>query len=105
MELDRRVADEQPTTWPKVVSLGVGVARAVLGEEPLQDCRPRVKGCERELSTYNQAVSRVSICKPILGLLTPPQGGRMVTLGPSLANNGCSCRAPSPSACTQERDG
>ena len=33
-ELDRRVGDEQPTTWPELVTLGVGVARAVLGEEP-----------------------------------------------------------------------
>ena len=36
-ELDRRVADEQPTTWPEVVSLGLGVARAILGEEPKKD--------------------------------------------------------------------
>ena len=27
-ELDRRAADEQPTTWPEVVSLGLGVSRA-----------------------------------------------------------------------------
>ena len=39
-ELNRRVTDEQPKTWPKVVSLGVGVARAVLDEEPKQDPRP-----------------------------------------------------------------
>ena len=31
-ELDRRVSDEQPTTWPELVTLEVGVARAVLGE-------------------------------------------------------------------------
>ena len=30
-ELNRRVADEQPTTWPEVVSLGLGVARADCG--------------------------------------------------------------------------
>ena len=45
-ELDRRVADEQPTTWPEVVSLGLGVARAILGEEPKRDPRPWVRGCE-----------------------------------------------------------
>ena len=56
-ELDRRVTEDQPTTWSDVVSLGVGVARAVLGEEPRQDHRPWVKGLERELSTYDQAVS------------------------------------------------
>ena len=39
-ELDRRVSDEQPTTWPDLVTLGVGVARAVLGEEPKRDARP-----------------------------------------------------------------
>ena len=33
-ELNRRVVDDQPTIWPEVVSLGVGVARAGLGEEP-----------------------------------------------------------------------
>ena len=38
-ELDRKVAEGKPTIWPEVVSLGVGVARAVLGEEPRQDHR------------------------------------------------------------------
>ena len=56
-ELDRRATEDQPTTWSDVVSLGVGVARAVLGEEPVQDHRPWVKGLEHELSTYDQAVS------------------------------------------------
>ena len=32
-ELDRRVADEQPSSWTSVVDLGLGVAQAVLGEE------------------------------------------------------------------------
>ena len=45
-ELDKRVGDEQPTTWPELVSLGVGVARAILGEEPKRDVRPLVRGCE-----------------------------------------------------------
>ena len=59
-ELDRRVADEQPTTWPEVVSLGLGVARAVLGEEPKKDPRPWVRGCEKELVTFDQAVTQAS---------------------------------------------
>ena len=58
-ELDRRVADEQPTTWPEVVSLGLGVARAVLGEEPKKDPRPWVHGCEKELVTFDQATRRL----------------------------------------------
>ena len=41
----------------------MGVARAVLGEEPKPDPCPWVRGCEPELSSYDQAVSRVSICK------------------------------------------
>ena len=56
-ELDRRVVDEQPTTWPELVTLGVGVARAVLGEEPKRDVRSWVRGCEPELSFYDQATS------------------------------------------------
>ena len=56
-ELDRRVTEDEPTTWTEVVLLGVGIARAVLGEEPVQDHRPWVKGLEHELSTYDQAVS------------------------------------------------
>ena len=43
--------------------LGVGVAGAVLGEEPLQDSRPWVRGCEQELSTYDHAASKVSVRK------------------------------------------
>ena len=62
-ELDRRVADEQPTTWPEVVSLGLGVARAVLGEEPKKDPRPWVRGCEKELVTFDQAVTQASCRK------------------------------------------
>ena len=50
-ELDRRVSDEQPTTWPDLVTLGVGAARAVLGEEPKRDARPWVRGCEPELAS------------------------------------------------------
>ena len=56
-ELDWRVTEDKPATWSEVVSLGVGVARAVLGEEPVQDHRPWVKGLEHELSTHDQAVS------------------------------------------------
>ena len=33
-ELDRRVAESVPTSWSEVVDLGLGVARAVLGDEP-----------------------------------------------------------------------
>ena len=62
-ELDRRVGDEQPATWSELVTLGVGVARAVLGEEPKRDVRPWVRGCEPELSGYDQAVSSASIRK------------------------------------------
>ena len=62
-ELDRRVADEQPTTWPEVVSLGLGVAKAILGEEPKKDPRPWVRGCEEELVTFDQAVTQASCRK------------------------------------------
>ena len=62
-ELDRRVGDEQPATWSDLVTLGVGVARAVLGEEPKRDVRPWVRGCEPELSGYDQAISNASIRK------------------------------------------
>ena len=62
-ELDRRVGDEPPTTWSELVTVGIGVARAVLGEEPKRDVRPWVRGCESELSVYDQAVSRASIRK------------------------------------------
>ena len=60
-ELDRRVEGEQPTTWPEVVMVGVGVARAVLGEEPKRDAHPSVR--EPEHSSYDQAVSTVFVCK------------------------------------------
>ena len=63
-ELNRRVAEKQPTTWPEVVSLGVGVTRAVLEEEPFKDHRSWVRGCEHELSTYGQVVSRASAHDP-----------------------------------------
>ena len=59
-ELDRRVADEEPTTWPEVVSLGLGVARAILGDEPKKDPRPWVRGCEHELGTFDRAVAQAS---------------------------------------------
>ena len=62
-ELDRRVGNEQPTTWPELVAVGGGVARAVLGEEPKRNVRPWVRGCESELEVYDQAVSRASIRK------------------------------------------
>ena len=62
-ELDRRVSDEQPTTWPDLVTLGVGVARAVLGEEPKRDARPWVRGCEPELASYDRDVSRATVRK------------------------------------------
>ena len=56
-ELNCQVADEQPTTWPEVVSLGAGVAQGILDDEPKQDSRPWAWGCEPELSSYDQAVS------------------------------------------------
>ena len=40
-----------------------GVARAVLGEEPKRDARPWVRGCEPELASYDQDVSRASVRK------------------------------------------
>ena len=55
-ELDRRVADEQPTTWPEVVSLGLGVARAILGERNLRrildlpNCE--LRRCKRRLNAW-----------------------------------------------------
>ena len=39
-ELDRRVGLEPPVSWSEVVDLGLGVAKAVLGEEPKSDPRP-----------------------------------------------------------------
>ena len=52
-ELDRRVAE----SWTEVVDLGLGVARAILGEEPRRDPRPWVRGCEGELRELDRAVS------------------------------------------------
>ena len=60
-EMDRRVGEEQPATWSDLVSLGLGVSRAVLGEEPRMDPRPWVRGCEPELSSFDQEVSRASL--------------------------------------------
>ena len=62
-EMDRRVGEEQPDTWSDLVSLGLGVSRAVLGEEPRPDPRPWVRGCEPELSSFDQEVSRASLRK------------------------------------------
>ena len=56
------MTNNQPT-WPDLVTLGVGVARAVLGEEPKRDARPWVRGCEPELASYDQDVSRASVRK------------------------------------------
>ena len=36
-ELDRRVTEEQPSTWGEFVELGLGVARAILSKEPKKD--------------------------------------------------------------------
>ena len=49
-----------PQPWPEVASLGLGVARAILGEEPKKDPRPWVRGCEKELVIFDQAVSQAS---------------------------------------------
>ena len=62
-EMDRRIGEEQPDTWSDLVSLGLGVSRAVLGEEPRPDPRPWVRGCEPELSSFDQEVSRASLRK------------------------------------------
>ena len=59
-ELDRRVAETEPTSWAEVVDLGLGVARAVLGDEPCRDPRPWVRGCEGELQGFDQAVTQAS---------------------------------------------
>ena len=48
---------------PEVVSLGLGVARAILVEEPRTDPRPWVRGCENELVTFDQAVTQASCRK------------------------------------------
>ena len=54
------MAESEPNSWSEVVDLGLGVARAVLGEEPCSDPRPWVRGCERELQGFDQAVSQAS---------------------------------------------
>ena len=59
-ELDRRVGLEPPTSWSEVVDLGLGVAKAVLGEEPKSDPRPWVRGCEPALREFDKAVSQAS---------------------------------------------
>ena len=54
------MAESEPTSWSEVVDLGLGVARAVLGDEPCRDPRPWVRGCEGELQGFDQAVSQAS---------------------------------------------
>ena len=66
-EMDRRVALEPPASWKEVVDLGLGVARAVLGEEPKPDPRPWVRGCEPELRVFVQAVLQASSRKRSAG--------------------------------------
>ena len=58
--MDRRVSEDQPSSWQDVVELGVGVARAVLGEEPKKDPRPWVRGGEAELLVLDREVSRAN---------------------------------------------
>ena len=60
IEMDRRIGLDPPDSWREVVDLGIGVARAVLGEEPRSDLRPWVRGCESELRVFDQAVSLAS---------------------------------------------
>ena len=62
-EMDRRVDEEQPATWSDLVSLGLGVSRAVLAVEPRLDPRPWARGCELELCSFDQEVSRASLRK------------------------------------------
>ena len=57
-EMDRRVGLDPPDSWREVVDLGLGVARAVLGEEPKLDPRPWVRGCEPALRAVSLASSR-----------------------------------------------
>ena len=45
--------------------MGLGVARAVLGEEPKKDPRPWVRGCEKELVTFDRAVTQASCRKRV----------------------------------------
>ena len=54
--MDRRVNEDQPSSWQDVVELGVGVARAVLGEEPKKDPRPWVRGGEAELLVLDRSL-------------------------------------------------
>ena len=60
VEMDRRINAEQPSSWQEVVELGVGVARAVLGEEPKRDPRPWVRGGEAELLVLDREVSKAN---------------------------------------------
>ena len=46
-EMDRRIGLDPPSSWREVVDLGLGVARAILGEEPKPDPRPWVRGCDQ----------------------------------------------------------
>ena len=59
-ELTRRVTEEQPGTWGEVAELGLGVARAVLGEEPRKDPRPWVRGYEADLRAMDASVTEAS---------------------------------------------
>ena len=60
VEMDRRVNEDQPSSWQDVVELGVGVARAVFGEDPKKNPRPWVRGGEAELSVLDREVSRAN---------------------------------------------
>ena len=59
-EMDRRCQLDAPSSWTEVVDLGIGVARAVLGEETKKDPRPWVRGCEATLLDLDQQVSRAA---------------------------------------------
>ena len=59
-ERTRRVMEDQPGTWGEVAELGLGVARAVLGEEPRRDPRPWVRGCEADLRAFDASVTEAS---------------------------------------------
>ena len=61
--MDRRISEEQPDNWSDLIALGLGVSRAILGEEPRRNPRPWVRGCEPELSSFDQEVSRASLRK------------------------------------------
>ena len=60
VEVDRRLNEDQPSSWQDVVELGVGVARAVLGEEPKNYPGPWVRGGEAELLVLDREVSRAT---------------------------------------------